>query len=103
MLDIQYYTLKMDDELKGASEYIQRAINCKKSKPDHAKLYASMSDGELEHASNLMKMFEDDYAKCTSVLDTIPDIYLSIHNSLSQMYTDSVARVKCMHQLFDNK
>ena len=57
MLDIQYYTLKMDDELKGATEYIQRAINCKKSKPDHAKLYVSMSDGELEHASNLMKMF----------------------------------------------
>ncbi len=41
--------------------YIQKAIMLKKDHPTWGQMYQKMSMAELEHASTLMKIFEEDY------------------------------------------
>lgn len=98
MMDFCYYTTQVRDELDGACAYIRRATKCKATHPEWAALYAKMSDMELEHASNLMKIFEDDFKQNR----TEDPIYDHVKASLTDMYTEFVAKVKYEHEVYSN-
>lgn len=93
MLDVCYYNSQIKDELDGAADYYKRANIFKTDHPDWSALYSKMAEAELEHASSLMKIFEDDY----KFHKTDDPIYESIHSTMIEMYTQSLACVKAMH------
>lgn len=101
-MDICYFNSQVKEELDGASDYICRAIDCKKSHPTHASLYAKMSEAELGHAANLISIFEDCYKEETKDLNPIPPIYSGFHKTLLEMYTKCVASIKEMHQTYQS-
>ena len=95
-MDILYYNNQISDELDGACDYIQRAIACKDTNSNHASTFAKMSEMELEHASELLDMFKEDYSKEA----TSDSIYPQIKQLLLNMYAESYAKVKYMQELY---
>ena len=57
-MTISYFKDQIHEELEGAKEYIEKAIEAKVSNPTWSKTFASMADMEATHAANLMKMLE---------------------------------------------
>ena len=95
-MDILYYNNQIRDELDGACDYIQRAIDCKDTNSDRASTFAKMSEMESDHASKLLDMFKEDYSK-----EEISDsIYSQIKQLLLNMYAESYAKVKHMQELY---
>lgn len=102
-MDICYYNSQIRDELDGAAEYIKRAINCKAKHPEWAALYAKMSEAELDHAKNLIDIYEDDL-KSIKMEAKDPDFvsYLDSESKiLRNMYAESVAKIKYMQEMFN--
>ena len=97
-MDILYYNNQIRDELDGACDYIQRAITCKDTNSDRASTFAKMSEMELDHASELLDMFKEDYSKEA----TGDSIYSQIKQLLLNMYAESYAKVKYMQELYKN-
>lgn len=95
-MDILYYNNQIRDELDGACDYIQRAIDCKDTNSDRASTFAKMSEMELDHASKLLDMFKEDYNK----EDTSDSIYPQIKQLLLNMYAESYAKVIHMQELY---
>lgn len=95
-MDILYYNNQIKDELDGACDYIQRAIDCKETNSDRASTFAKMSEMELDHASELLNMFKEDYSKEA----TSDSIYYQIKQLLLDMYAESYAKVKHMQELY---
>ena len=58
MFDINYFKEHIHEELKGAREYIDNAIEAKIGHPAWIRIFAQMADMEIEHASHLMRMLE---------------------------------------------
>lgn len=100
MTSICYYNTQIKEELDGAKEYIEKAICCKQDHPDWAKLYAEMSEAELNHAKSLVMIFEDDYKKTVDTLETVDPIYPQFKEELLKMYTEFTGNIKCMHELY---
>lgn len=95
-MDFLYYNNQIKDELDGACDYIQRAIDCKETNSDRASTFAKMSDMELDHASELLNMFKEDYSKEA----TSDSIYPQIKQTLLNMYAEYYAKVKYMQELY---
>lgn len=95
-MDFLYYNNQIKDELDGACDYIQRAIDCKETNSDRASTFAKMSEMELCHASELLNMFKEDYSKEA----TSDSIYPQIKQTLLNMYAEYYAKVKYMQELY---
>ena len=104
-MTISEFRAEICDELEGACNYIKRAIAIRMSYPAWAKRYAEMSAAELEHASNLYKMFEEYFEnviKDFSENQRAAMPWLSeARNEIVEMYTDKYHKVKTMHELFN--
>lgn len=98
-MDVCYYNNQIKEELDGACDYIQRAIITKAEHPQWSALYMRMSDAELEHAKDLIDIFEDDYKESA----TDDPIYEDIRAALLSMYTENVAKIRLMHQSYASK
>jgi hypothetical protein len=98
-MDICYYYSHLIEEFEGARDYIQYAINLKESNPNWAEAYKKMSLQELDHASTLMKIFEDNFKMAAK--DDL--IYETSHSVINNLYSENYAKVMYMHQLYDKK
>ena len=58
-MNLEYFKTQIRDELDGAKEYIEKAIESKISHPSWSNCFVGMSDAEIEHATKLMKMMEE--------------------------------------------
>lgn len=99
MIDICYYNDQIREETDGAYDYIERAIDYKKSHPEWADMYSKMAATELEHAATLVKIFEEDY-KANKTNDPI---YEQIHAMILKIYSDGTSRVKRKQSLYSSK
>jgi rubrerythrin len=103
-MDILYYNNQVKEELDGAMEYIKKAIDIKKEHPNWAQIYQKMSMAELEHASNLMKMFEEDYKACVADMEAKghSPLYLTdCRASIMDMHQEFSSKVNYMHELYN--
>lgn len=103
-MDILYYNNQVKEELDGATEYIKKAILLKKDHLAWAQMYQKMSMTELEHASNLMKIFEEDYKAVVTQEETNghTPIYLNdCRKSIMDMYQEFSSKVNYMHELYN--
>lgn len=58
MLDMNYFKEHIKEELDGAKDYIEKAVEAKINHPAWVHTLVSMADTEAEHAGHLMKMLE---------------------------------------------
>lgn len=101
-MDICYYNTQLKDELDGATAYIQRAMHMKRDHPTWATMYAKMSSAELEHASAIMKMFEEDYKLTTSKMEKVPDCLIAVRTTLMDMYSEYTSKAKYLHETYES-
>lgn len=99
-MNLCFYTGQVKEELDGAASYINLALKLKKDHPDWAAKYAKMSDAELDHATNLIGIFEDDFRLLTANMKPIPDFYNDARSDLLSMYNEFSAKVKYMHETY---
>lgn len=58
-MTLEYFNKQIHEELDGAKDYIERAIEAKIHHPSWASKFTAMADMEASHAANLMKMLEE--------------------------------------------
>lgn len=100
-MDVCYYNNQIKEELDGANEYIRKAIVNKKDHAAWANMYLKMGLAELDHASMLVKIFEDDYKLLTSEMKEIPSYVSDIRTSILDMYTEFASKIEYMHKIYD--
>lgn len=88
------------DELDGAKEYIQRAIEIKAMDPTWGKMLYEMSMEELSHATNFYKMSQDYYNKVTSVYKEVPQYLEDCMYDITETYTEEYAIIKRMQDMY---
>lgn len=88
------------EELEGAKEYIQRAIEIKAMDMSWAKMLYEMSVQELMHADNFFKMSQDYYNKVTSVYKEPPQYMEDCMDEIVEMYTEQYATIKQMQEMY---
>lgn len=57
-MDLNYFKEHIHEELTGAKEYIDSAIEAKINHPAWSRQFVVMADAEADHAGNLMRMLE---------------------------------------------
>lgn len=103
-MDILYYNGQVKEELDGAMEYIKKAILLKKDHLNWAQLYQKMSMTELEHASTLMKIFEEDYKATAAEIEANghTPLYLNdCRKSIMDMHQEFSSKVNYLHELYN--
>ena len=96
-----YFDKQIPDELHGAKDYIKRAIEIRPMSAAWAKTLAEMSSNELEHATNLYKMYQEYYSKMAEAYTTeMPDYIESSYQNVTEEYTKCSAEIKYLHEMF---
>ena len=103
-MDAEYFKEQICDELKGAKCYAKKAIELRAMAPMWSKILIEMSAAELEHSTNLYKMFEEYYQKIyESFKDNIPTYLKDIKEEIDEIYTKYGMKVKYLHEMYNTK
>lgn len=100
-MDLQYFKDHICEELDGAKEYIQLAIELKAMDSSWAKNLVDMSAAELDHASKLFKMFESYCDLISEPYDEVPEYISDCHKKVIKMYTEKSSAVRYMHDMYN--
>lgn len=100
-MDLEYFKEHIKEELEGAKDYIKRAIEIRAMDSTWAKILVEMSSNELQHASNLYKMFEEYYAIMQKEYREIPSYVQEMRSCLADMFAEKTAEVKIMHEMYN--
>lgn len=93
-MTLSYFKKQIIEELDGAKEYIEKAIEVKPQHPRWSMCFSKMADMEADHAGNLMKMLEESIKahefkqEMESVDDTSNPGAVSRQIDPSEMYKD---------------
>ena len=99
-MDLKYFECQITDELEGAKDYIQRAIEIKPMSPKWGKLFYEMSSQEVAHAENLYLMFNEYCSKVTGSFEEVPKYIRNMRENITKMYTEELATIKAMHLIY---
>ena len=99
-MDLNYFEHQIIDELQGAKDYIQRAIEIKPMSPKWGKLFFEMSSQEAQHAENLYSMFNEYCSKVTGSFDEVPSYIQDMRERITKMYTEEMSMIKNMHSIY---
>ena len=99
-MDVQYLKEHICEEIDGAKDYIKRAIEIKPMNPVWSKTLVNMSSMELDHATNLRKMFDEYYNKLSSSYETMPDYMIEAKECVDEVCTEEYAKVRYLHELY---
>lgn len=86
----------MEDELRGAEEYIDCAIKHKVDQPDVARDWASLSETELEHFSRLHadaeRVIEQNRLQSGEPDESMMQVYQYLHRKYASWKTRILAK-----------
>ena len=97
-MDIRYFKDQIKEELEGAQNYIELALEHRATSPDWATHFVEMSAAELDHADQLYTIWNEYCSK------NYPDSNLVIDEwkvCITDMFVDGVANVKSMHEFYN--
>lgn len=100
MTKIQKYVDEIAEELDGAKNYIEKALECKAmgNTTRYAK-YKEMSLAELGHASNLHEMAVQDIEQLKTVYPEIPQKMMDSWEHAHKDYVEKAAWIKQMQSM----
>ena len=97
MKKIKDYVEKIDDEIDGAKEYIEKALWYKaKGDTNRYAKYKEMSMQELNHASNIHQFATEDIAELERVYPDIPQDMMDKWSTAHKKYIEKAAWIKQM-------
>lgn len=100
-MNMCYFKEQIHDELCGAKDYAQHAIEFKAMSKEWASLFLDMSSEELSHANHLYSMAKEYYNKISEAYEHVPATLSEIMECLSQDYVDLATKVRFMHELYN--
>lgn len=95
-----YFKEHICEELDGACDYIKKAIELKAMDATMSKTFADMSAAELNHATQLHKMFGEYYAKVTGPYKETPDYLVKIKDHIEEVFPEKSAKILLMHEMY---
>ena len=101
-MDQEYLKDCMCEELDGAKEYIQRAIEIKAMDASWGKRFYEMSTQELNHAQYFFDMSKDYYEKVTSAFKEPPEYMEDCMDESVRIFTERYAQIKIMQGMYNN-
>lgn len=99
MLDLEYFKCQIEDELEGAMQYAQYALETKSKHSDWSKMFVEMGNAEIQHADDLWKMFEEYYNSITEAYREVPQNFKDTYDCVISYYTENRAKAKYMLSL----
>lgn len=100
MKKIKDYIDKMNDEIEGAKEYIEKALWYKaKNDTNRYTKYKEMSIQELGHAMIIHQFASEDISDLERVYPDIPEDMQDKWNKAHNEYVDKVAWIKQMQNM----
>lgn len=97
-MTLDYFKSQIKDELDGAKEYIDKALESKFDHPMWSRAFVNMAEIEISHAENLKKMLEmfiKDLKKKEPMSSSAPeDTYKECMKEISEAiaYVDNMKR-----------
>jgi hypothetical protein len=100
MKKIKDYIEKINDEIDGAKEYIEKAL-WYKSKGDNTRYtkYKEMSMQELNHAMNIHQFATEDIEQLEKVYPDIPQDMMDKWTKSHNEYVEKIAWIKQMQSM----
>ena len=100
MKKIKDYIEKINDEIEGSKEYIEKAL-WYKAKGDNSRYnkLKEMSLQELQHAMNIHQFCSEDIAELEKVYPTIPQEMMDKWKKAHDEYVEKVAWLKQMQAM----
>lgn len=99
-MDAVYFEEHILEELDGACDYIKKAIELKAMDATMSKTFAEMSAAELNHATQLHKMFGEYYAKVVGPYKEAPEYLVKIHDYMAKHFPKESAKILLMHEMY---
>lgn len=92
----EYLRSHIREEIEGAIDYMSKAIELKKAKPEWATKFFRMSEMEVEHATCMTKMFNsvDKPEEVTS------EDFSSMQKDIIDVYTTSMSKIETMKKIY---
>ena len=97
--DAEYFKAQIKDELCGSKDYIKRAIELKPMDVQWSKVFVEMSAAEMDHATNLYKLFMDYYKILSEKYSEMPTYIDEIKSDIIDMYSEMTLEIKNMHEM----
>lgn len=97
----EYFRDQMCEELEGAKAYAKLALEMKAMNPSWGKMLLEMSGAELNHATNLRKMYDEYCQTVGKAYTDLPKYMKDIHIEVTDMYTDEYAKIKFLHEAYN--
>ena len=100
MKKIKDYIIKIDDEINGSKEYIEKGL-WYKAKGDMTRYnkYKEMSIQELGHAMTIHQFASEDIEALEKVYPDIPEDMMDKWNKSHNEYVEKVAWLKIMQNM----
>lgn len=99
-MDALYFEEHILEELDGACDYIKRAIELKAMDATMSKTFSEMSAAELNHATQLHKMFGEYYAKVVGPYKEAPEYLATIKDNIEEVFPEKSAKILLMHEMY---
>ena len=99
-MNAEYFEGHIYEELEGACDYIKKAIELKALDAAMSKIFVDMSAAELNHATQLHKMFGEYYAKVTGAYKEEPEYLVEVKDRIEEVFPEKSAKILLMHEMY---
>lgn len=94
----EYLKNHIREEIDGAIDYLEKAIELKKTHPAWATKFLKMSDMEVEHANCMTKMFASEERP----KDVEPSVFSAMQKEIIDIYANSMNKIEGMKAMYWN-
>lgn len=101
-MEAYYFKEHIFEELDGARHYVVKAYECKSDGLSWAKTFIEMASAELDHASNLYKMFNEYFKQFDDKKD-LKDHTGPFREELIRDYLKCSSEIKYMMEMFNKQ
>ena len=99
-MDACWFKEQITDELDGACLYMKKAIEIKPMKAEWSKKLSVMAEAEMDHATELYKMFATYYEIMSGTYSEMPEYIENINKDINDLYTKKYPRIKVMFEMY---
>lgn len=99
-MNAEYFEDHIYEELDGACDYIKKAIELKAMDAAMSKTFVDMSAAELNHATQLHKMFGEYYAKVIGAYKEKPEYLVEVKDRIEEVFPEKSAKILLMHEMY---
>lgn len=99
-MNIYYLKDHLYEELNGAQDYLKKAMHIKEKMPKWSKTFYDMAQTEMEHATNLYKMFCEYYDQINND-PKLEEYMVPFKDSIDEAFIERVGAFKYMQELYN--